>query len=139
MTTRRGHTISFDGTWFAVLDMSYEDAWSRVLRTLDWHEWPVESQVEESGTITTATVNVGVYRDKYACQKWSNVTALRCQLTVHVGPLPGNRMKIRVTARLEGKVFYPRGGGFTDREVWRICESTGKIESEFFDTFLSRL
>jgi hypothetical protein len=139
ITTRRGHDISFDGTWFAVVDVSYEEAWERVLRTLEWREWPVERQVEESGTITTAPVNVGVYSDKYACQKWSNVVALRCQLTVHVGPLSENRMKIQVTARLEGKVVDPRAGGFTEREVWRVCESTGKIESEFFDTFLSRL
>ncbi len=139
ITTRRGHSIAFDGTWFAVVDISYEEAWSRVLRTLEWHEWPVERQVEESGTITTETVNVGVYRDKYACQKWSNVVALRCQLTVHVGPLSENRMKIQITATLEGKVFYPRAGGFTEREVWRVCESTGTIESEFLDTFLTRL
>ena len=139
ITTRRGHSIAFDGTWYAVVDVSYEEAWNRVLRTLEWHEWPVERQVEESGTITTATVNVGVYRDKYACQKWSNVVALRCQLTVHIGPLSENRIKIQVTSRLEGKVFYPRAGGFTEREVWRVCESTGTIESEFFDTFLTRL
>ena len=139
ITTKRGHSISFDGTWFAVVDISYQEAWRRVLRTLELRQWPVEQQVEESGTIRTETVNVGVYRDKYACQKWSNVGALRCQLTVHVGPLSENQMKIQVVARLEGKVFYPRAGGFTELEVWRVCESTGKIESEFFDTFLSRL
>ena len=138
ITTRHGHSISFDGTWFTVVDISYEEAWRRVLRTLEWHEWPVEKQVEESGTVAAETVNVGISKDTYACEKRSNLVDLRCQLTVHVRPLSKNQVKIHVAARLEGKVFYPEYGGFTEREVWRACESTGKIESEFFDTFLSR-
>ena len=141
ITTRHGHSISFDGAygaWFTVVDISYEEAWRLALQALAWHDWPVEKLVHESGAITTGIVNVGVHRDKHACQRWPNVVDVRCQLKVHISPLSASQTKIRVTAKLEAKGVISENV-FREREVWRECESSGKIESEFLDTFLGRL
>lgn len=138
--TTHGHSISFDDAydaWVTVVDISYEEAWGLALQALAWQDWPVEKLLHESGAIMTGIVNVGVHRDRDACQGL-DVADVRCQLKVHISPLSANQTRIRVTAELTAKVIISENI-FREREVWKECESSGKIESEFLDTFLGRL
>ncbi|UCH82672.1 MAG: hypothetical protein JSW50_09310, partial [Candidatus Latescibacterota bacterium] len=76
----RGYAIYFDEGFFVKLDMPKEDVWWTVLEVLEAYGWPVESALEDAGTIQTETLNVGTNRDQYACREWPGATARVDQL-----------------------------------------------------------
>ena len=113
---------------------SFDRAWWAVANVLAEHGWPIETESEESGSIATEFVLVGVNRDRNACPTFvgdtRRIDQVRCKLIVHVRSLSERETEIQVNAILEGRVVAAYST-LSERIVkWTPCTSTGNIEKE---------
>jgi hypothetical protein len=110
---------------------------------------------EASLAVTTAYVAIGTNDDAGACylsgagfsqfkrpDTQAVLTEMRCRLIIRLAPSGEATTQVRALAEVQGK-FNVRDLRETGREgsitEWLGCESTGEIEREFFDSFLTRL
>jgi hypothetical protein len=114
-----------------------------VIEVLEAYDWPVETALEDGGTIRTERLTMGTNRDRYACREWIGSTArvdqLRAQLQIRIAGLPDGTSSLGVNAEVEGR--YVTSGYGTEERIagWFRCVSTGEIEGEVFDAVLGRL
>lgn len=138
----RGYPISFDETFYVVVETSFDDAWARARAALEDLGWPIDTESETSGMVTTDVVEMGTNRDRYACRQWTGsrtrLDVLRCKLIVQVTPSDETAIRVRARADIEGRYVYWTSRGDERVGGWWQCTSTGEIESEFFDAFLAR-
>ncbi|MEJ2721220.1 MAG: hypothetical protein P8181_08765 [bacterium] len=138
-----GYPISYENGFYVTLDVPVEDIWWTLLEVLERYGWPIESAVEDTGTIRTELVTMGTNRDKYACRQWPGSTArvdqLRARLYIRVAAHPNGTSTLEINAGIEGR-YVTAGAGTVERVAgWFPCTSTGEIEGEVFDAVLGRL
>ncbi len=138
-----GNAFLFDETYYINIEIPYEDAWFNVLFALEDFDWPIEYESQTSGTITTEMTNIGTNKDRYACRDFmdsrTRVDAMTCQLRVQVTRVDEHVTRIRILADIRGRYVYATSMGDEHVGGWWKCTSTGEIEGEIFDSFLSRV
>lgn len=143
VVTDHGYTFLFDETYYVDVEIPYKDAWFNILYALEDYEWPIEYDSELSGTITTEQTDIGTNRDRYACRQYmdsrTRVDAMTCRLRVQVSPVDEIVTRIRIQAEIQGRYVYVTSRGDEKVGGWWKCTSTGEIEGEIFDSFLSRV
>ncbi len=141
--TDHGYTFLYDEVFYVDIEISYEDAWFNILYALEDYEWPIEYDSQTSGTITTELTDIGTNRDRYACRNYldsrTRVDAMACKLRVQVSPVNEIVTRIRIQAEIRGRYVYVSSRGDERVGGWWECTSTGEIEGEIFDSFLSRV
>jgi hypothetical protein len=138
-----GNAFLFDETYYINIEISYEDAWFNILFALEDFEWPIEYESQTSGTIKTEMTDIGTNKDRYACRDFmdsrTRVDAMTCRLCVQVARVDELVTRIRIQADIRGRYVYGTSRGDEHVGGWWTCTSTGKIEGEIFDSFLSRV
>ena len=138
-----GYPFLFDETYYVDVEIPYEDAWVNIFFALEDFEWPIEYESKTTGTITTETVDIGTNRDRYACRQYldsrTRVDAMTCQLRVQVSRVDEVVTRVRILADIRGRYVYLTSRGDEKVGGWWQCSSTGEIEGEIFDSFLSRV
>lgn len=160
--SKRGYTVSFDHAWYVIVEIPIEEAWGNALYSLQAQAWPVEVEDRASLTITTKHVTFGPRGDVGSCDvpraRFSpfqttgtrlELMEVRCRLNVRLTRLGENETKINTLAEVEKNYAVIEDKHAQDykqdrdnrgvRTGWQPCESTGEIEMEFFDAFLTRL
>ena len=138
----RGYAISADDAFYVIVEAPHEDAWMNVLLALEDLGWPIDTETDASGFITTEVVEMGTNRDRYACREWpgsrTRVDLLRSKLVVHIESVSDTVTRVRAFTNIEGRYVYWNSLGEERVGGWWQCTSTGEIESELFDAFLTR-
>ena len=138
----RGNPYLFDETYFIDVEVPYEDAWFNLLYSIEELAWPIEYESKTAGTITTGTLDIGTNRDRYACRQWldsrTRVDKMTCKLQIQVAPGDNGVTRIRIQAEIRGRYVYVSSRGDERVGGWWLCTSTGEVEGEIFDSFLSR-
>jgi len=155
--TDRGYTVSFDENWYVTVEVPFEEAWGTAISALHDQQFSVETQDRTSLTIrtqfstgrgaTTGCVPPGTMFSpfKTSQMQWQ-ITDIRCRLIVRPVPSGETTTKVDVLAKVQAKFalwertsaqYSRQGQSGTD---WLDCESSsGQIEKQFFDAFLTRL
>lgn len=153
--TDRGHTVSVEKDWYIVAEVPFDEAWAATISALQAEQWPGETEDRVTLTVTTGYMAIGTNAKAGTCtvsgarfspfqssETQLTPTEMRCRLVVHMTPSGEAATKVSALAEVQVKFAIQearqsgREGSSTE---WLDCDSTGEIEREFFDGFLSRI
>ncbi len=138
----RGYKIAFDKSYYVEVELPFDDVWATLHVVLPELGWTVATDIETSGTIATEEATIGTNRDRYACREWpgsaTRVDEMRCKIAIHVRRESDTVTRVEALADISGRYVYLSSTGEEKVGGWWQCNSTGAIESELFDAFLTR-